>query len=488
MIDYARTSIDDPEDELYSRKLARQSFLDMVTYTYPTYKVDIGHQVIADTLVKVLNNEIDRLMIFAPPQHGKSELVSIRFPAYWLAKRPEDPIILCSYGSSLAFDKVYNTRQLIEGLAYKALFPDIAISPTTKGGTNWRIKGHRAVYISAGVGGPITGHGGMLGIIDDPFKNWQEAESWLIRERVWQWYRSTFRTRIWEGGKIIIVMTRWHEDDLAGRLLNDQSERWQVLRLPAIAETQDVRNSYADYLKIPQFKGQPDPAGRNAGEPLCPSRFNIDTLLELKADVGPLAWTAEYQGSPRAPEGNIIKRSWFDIIDALPKDEYIFVRYWDNAATQDGGARTAGVLMAQSKTSKEIYIPNITIGQWSTANRRRIQREVAEADREAYGHVTIVFELEGGSGGIDTYKDTVEYLSGFTVMKDRPTGEKLTRLGPFMGKAEIGRVHLIKGTWNNAYLDELTAVPANAYWDQVDGTSGAYKFLTRSGWARGAAS
>lgn len=485
---YAKPCPEDPEEEFAARKLARNRLLHFTHYTFPDYFIDSLQLVLAYQLERVLNDEIDRLMVFAPPQHGKSELVSIRFPSFWFAHRPDAPIILCSYGSGHAYDKVFAVRQVIESLQYRILFPKIAIAGTTRGGSNWRIRNHKAIMVSAGVGGPITGYGALLGIIDDPFKNYQEAESVLIRERIWNWYTTTFRTRIWEKGKIILVMTRWHEDDLAGRLLNEQHEKWEVVRLPAIAETQEVWDKTSEYLGLTEQIGMQDPAGRQPGEPLCPSRFSMEALMSLRADVGPIAWSGQYGGSPRMPEGNIIKRSWFKLI-TLPElmeilQHLTLVRYWDKAANEGEGARTAGVLIGRDTINRYIVI-DVVKGQWSTHKRDTIILETAERDRKAFGNrVEIYLEQEPGSGGLDSARATMTVLAGFSVHKDSPSGSKLARLGPFMGQAEAGNIYMVKAPWNFDYLEELTAIPLGAFWDQADATSGAFNKLARSGWSR----
>lgn len=486
--EYARSS-EDPEEELLSRELARQDLLNFCTYTYKEYAVDPLQTILAAELKKILDGEVHRLMVFAPPQHGKSELVSVRFPAFWFAQRPNDPIILCSYGASLAYDKVAQTRAVIESLQYKALFPSTTISKKTRAGANWRINAKRGIMFAAGVGGPITGHGARMGIIDDPFKNYQEAESLTIREKVWKWYTTTFRTRIWQDGIIILVMTRWHEDDLAGRLLQERKDGdWAVLRLPAIAEDQATRDKNNEYLGLKDQIGKPDPAGRSAGEPLCPNRYSLQTLLELKADVGPIAWTGQYMGTPRLPEGNIIKRTWFKIInieELPPLTELTLIRYWDKAGTEGGGARTAGVLLARDRL-KRYYIVDVVKGQWSEFHRERIMRETAERDFSTFGtNVTIYLEQEGGSGGLDSAVASITNLAGFTVYKSSPSGSKLARLGPFMGQAEAGNVAIVKGTWNWDWFEELTAIPIGAFWDQADATSGGFNMLAHTGWSKG---
>ncbi len=417
-------------------------------------------------------------MIFAPPQHGKSELVSVRFPAFWLGRRPDDPIILASYGADLAYSKSRQARTIVESTEYAGLFPLVATRRDSRAVDHWELAApHRGGMLAAVVGGPITGHGARLGIIDDPFENWEAAQSQTIREKVWEWWRTTFRTRIWEDGVIILIMTRWHEDDLAGRLIQEQGDEWTILRLPALAESQEERDANNARMGLPI--DSPDPLGRAVGEPLCPRRFSREALLALQKDVGPLGWTAEYQGAPRLPEGNRFRRSWFTIVDAPPVDAER-VRYWDKAATPGGGAFTAGVLMA--KTPEGIhFVEDVVRGQWSSGERDQIMRETAELDALKYSNrVQVWTEQEPGSGGKESAEATIRLLSGFPVQAEPVTGSKDTRLEPFAAQCEAGNVKLVRGAWNGAYLEELCAIPNGKYRDQSDASGGAFNKLNRT--------
>lgn len=431
--------------------------LHFTKYTFPQYKAEAFHRYVADVLDKVVRGEIDRLMLFAPPQHGKSELVSVRLPAFWLGKRPDDPIILTSYAASLAYRNSRYARRIVESEEYQKLFPGTRTSSESRAVDRWEIANHRGALVAAGVGGPITGHGAALGIIDDPIENWEQAQSLTYRDRAWEWYRTTFRTRIWEGGAIVLIMTRWHEDDLAARILAQDKNRWTVLRFPALSE------------------GKDDLLSREKGEPLCPQRFSKEALLEIKRDVGSLAWAAEYQGRPTAPEGNRFKRSWFPIVDAGPAQARR-ARYWDKAATAGGGAYTVGLLMAITAEG-EIYIEDVVRGQWSAFEREKIIKQTAILDRERYGLVHIWIEQEPGSGGKESALLTIRNLAGFPVHVDRPSGDKDTRLEPFAAQAEAGNVKLVRGEWNAAYIDEMCAIPHGQYRDQADATAGAFNKL-----------
>jgi predicted phage terminase large subunit-like protein len=457
---------------------ARRSLLAFTRYTFPQYRADPAHELIAEALDEMVSGRILRLMIFAPPQHGKSELASVRLPALWLAKRPDDPVILASYAASLAESKSRQARRVVESPDYAKLFPAIRTRRDSRSVSHWELDGHNGGMLAAGVGGPITGHGARLGIVDDPLANYQEAQSQVVRDTCWEWWRTTFRTRIREGGAIVLIMTRWHEDDLAGRLLRDQPGQWTVLRLPAIAETQGERDSNNALLGLPL--GEQDPLGRKPGEPLCPGRFSLPALQALQRDVGSLAWAGQYQGTPRAPEGNRFKRAWLPIVETGPTGPVHRVRYWDLAGTEGGGDYTAGVLLARDREGI-FYVEDVVRGQWSSGRRNDVIRRTAteDRDRDRNGCVRIWLEQEPGSSGEEVVQALIRSLAGHSVYPDRVTGDKAVRAEPFAAQAEAGNVRVVRGPWNEAYIDELTTFPNGAHDDQVDGSSGAFNHLPR---------
>lgn len=455
---------------------ANQSLLSFIQYTYPAYVADPFHALVAETLDRVISGDILRLMIFAPPQHGKSSAASVHFPAYWLGRRPDDPLIISSYGAELANSMSRQVRDLVEGDEYRNVFPGVNTRRDSRAVNAWELAGkHRGKLIAVGTGGPVTGKGGMLGIIDDPFKDWAEAQSTTTRNAVDDWYRGTFRPRIWEGGAIVLIATRWHADDLAGRIMAREPGQWHILRLPAIAESQADRDMNNKYLGLPE--GEPDKLGRAEGEPLSPRRYSIDALLQLKSDVGSMVWNAEYQGVPRPAEGNHFKRHWFPIVDAAPADARR-ARYWDKAGTEGGtGAATAGVLIAIGADNL-IYIDHVVQGHYSTYQREQVIQQTAHSDAAKHANtVQIYIEREPGSGGLESSESTIAALMGYPIHDDRPTGSKDVRLEPFRAQAEAGKVRLVRGLWNEAYIDEMSAIPNGARRDQADATAGAFNKL-----------
>jgi len=280
----------------YAEK-ARRHFVDFCRYNDKNYQNPPHIQHLIDKLEAVERGDIKRLMIYEPPRHGKSETISKKFPAWYIGKHPDNNIIMASYAFTLVRSFSKDVRDLIESRRYKTIF-NISTAEDSRQIKDWDIAGHLGGLLAQGVGGSTTGYGAHLFIIDDPFKNKEEAESQLIRDKVWDWYRSVVLTRLEPNAAIILVMTRWHQDDLAGRILKEDSD-WEVINFPALAETDDI-------------------LGRKRGEALWPERYPEDVLLKTKQKVGSRVWFALYQGMPQDPESQKFKREWFKFYDNLP--------------------------------------------------------------------------------------------------------------------------------------------------------------------------
>ncbi|MDD2287191.1 MAG: terminase family protein, partial [Paludibacter sp.] len=257
----------DAAKRLLSRRKARANLLDFTIFTKPDYKVNWHHRLICEKLDEFIYGENKRLIISCPPRHGKSELVSRRFPAYILGRKPDCKIIACSYSSDLASLLNRDVQRIIDSPEYIELFPDTRLNSSNvrttaqesylRNSDIFEVVGHGGVYRSAGVGGSITGMGGNILIIDDPFRSRADAESPTIRKKTWEWYTSTFRTRRQKGASILVTATRWHENDISGMLLelaeNDpKADQWEVITLPAISEEElepyDIRTAQGQAL------------------------------------------------------------------------------------------------------------------------------------------------------------------------------------------------------------------------------------------------
>lgn len=442
------------------KKFTFASFVDLVSngkYQWYPHCVRLAH-----ILQKVADGEIKRLMIFMPPRHGKSELVSRLFSAYYLYLYPERWTGINSYAADLAytFSRSARDNYTYAGGELKGNAYAVKHWETVDGGGMW----------AAGVGGPITGKGFHLGIIDDPVKNAEEAASALIRKKQENWFDSTFSTREEPGASIIVIQTRWHESDLSGYLLNKESEapeHWHIVHFEGIKDKEPP-----EYPKTCTV--EPDP--REPGEALAPQRYPITKLKHFARRLGSYFFNALFQQRPKPPDGHIFKREWLEIVNEIP-DHCRRYRYWDKAGTEGAGAFSCGVLLAHDPHNDIYYVEDIVKGQWSAGQREKIIRQTAQLDAKAYGHfnVAIWHEQEPGSGGKESAENTKsKTLKEFPSQAERPTGDKVLRARPFAAAAEDNRVKIKNAAWTKDYIDNLCAFPFGAYKDEVDATSGAF--------------
>lgn len=394
-----------------------------------------------------------------PPRHGKTLTVSRLYPTWHLGRNPDHRIILVCYGADLAEKSGRAARNIVGSKAYTDIFPTVALARDSKSISAWDIEKRDGGMDVLGIGAGATGKGAHLLIIDDPIKNREQAESEVWREKVWESYTDDLYTRLEPGGAVIVMMTRWHEDDLIGRLLKREPDKWACLRLPALAEPND-------------------PLGRSEGAALWPDRYPVSVLNDIASTLGTYGFTALYQQAPKPREGAMFKRHWFKIVDAIPNNVRR-VRYWDKAGTDGGhGAATAGVLMGANTDG--VYVENVVTGHLSSGAREALIKQTAQLDASKYGSrsaVRIWIEQEPGSGGKESAEATIRNLTGFVIHADRPTGDKNTRLEPFAAQAEAGNVYLLRGDWNESYIEEMISIPFGARRDQGDASSGAYNQL-----------
>lgn len=429
--------------------LAHRRLLDFVGLTMASYQAAAHHAAIAAALEAVEAGTIKRLVITMPPRHGKSELASIRFPAWYLGRNPDKRIILASYADSLALTFGRQIRNLVRGEEFRAVFPDVALARDSTSADHWNIAGRRGGLIAAGVGSGITGHGADLLIIDDPVKDASEADSPTVRENKWEWYTRTAYTRLQPGGSAVLIGTRWHVDDLIGRVLAQDTEHWQVLHLPAI-----------------------DAEGRA----LWPERYPIEELRKIKDTIGLRAWESLYQGRPVLESGGIFERGWFGLVDVAPvggRD----VRFWDFAATEaklrGDPDYTAGVKMRY--VAGRWFVLDVVHVQANPADVDRIVVNTAAQDGKA---CAVRWEIEGGASGKRDSQRLTAMLVGYDAQGVRPQGDKVLRAKPFAAQVRAENVKLVSGRWTANYLDELASFPYGAHDDMVDATSGAFAYLT----------
>lgn len=413
-------------------------------------------RILCERLEMVEDGAIKRLMVFMPPRHSKSMTVTETFPSWFIGKNPERRVIEVSYGDSLAqrFGK-YNRQKVSE--YGKAIF-DLEISPDKSSMTDWDIKGHRGGMISVGIGGSITGQGADLLLIDDPIKNREEANSEVYRQKVWDEWQNTLYTRLHPGGAVIIILTRWHEDDLAGRLLNPEYgivEDWDIVSLPALAEAND-------------------PMGREPGEALWPERYGIEALEGIKNTVGSHTWTALYQQHPTPLEGGMIKRGWWKYYKELPGKFDEVIQSWD---------------MAFKDTAKSDFV----VGQvWGRIGAEKYLLDQVRARMDFPTTVQAVKNLsakwpqslyrlvEDKANGTAVIATLNRELGG--MVAENPEGSKEARMAAISASIEAGNVYIPDPSiapWINDFIEELSAFPNGRHDDQADCLSQALKRLNR---------
>jgi predicted phage terminase large subunit-like protein len=418
---------------------------------------------LAGVLERVNSGEIKRLLIQLPPRHSKSELVSRLFSAYYLKNHPHHFVGINSYSAELAYTLSRASRENFArcGGTVKDDVSAVKHWETPEGGGMW----------AAGVGGSITGKGAHLLIIDDPIKNAEEANSEVIREKHKEWYSSTFYTRAEPDAAIIIIQTRWHESDLTGWIIDEetdseQPENWHIVCLPAF---------YEGELKFPESCTVETDFRTTEGAALCPERYDEEKLSNIRARLGSYHFDALYQQRPIAKSGLMFDVSKIGIVDAAPVGMKI-ARGWDKAATPGGGDFTVGVKLGKASDST-FYILDVVRGQWDTATRDRTIRQTAELDGrqvKQYG------EQEPGSAGVSDAKAFISLLAGFSVETERASGDKVTRADAFSSQVNAGNVRMIRADWNKKYLDEMRSFPMGKHDDQIDGTSLAFNKLNSS--------
>src|SRR3990167_8504679 len=282
--------------ELAKRELARRRLFDFILYNFPNYQANWHHRKIIEALQKIERGEIKRLMILVPPRHGKSEIASIQFPAWFLGRHPDKEVIAASYNADLAVEFGKKTRNLVRTREFFNVFTGIKLSEDSSAAGKWNTNKGGA-YFATGIGGGLTGRGADILLLDDPVKDRADAESELVQNSMWDWYRSTARTRLNPGGAICLIQTRWNEKDLAGRIL-ESGYKWEIIKFPAIATEDEEFRKEGDVL-WPEVKVGDEVFG-----------YSKEALDEIKEDVGVYDWAARGQQEPVDSGAQEVRRSW----------------------------------------------------------------------------------------------------------------------------------------------------------------------------------
>ena len=398
-----------------------------------------------------------RLIVSMPPRHGKSEMLSHWTPVWYLANWPSKRVGLASYAAEFAAEWGRKARDSVEEHEWQL---GLQLRADLNRASHWQLITGGGM-MTAGVGGPFTGYGFDLMIVDDPIKNRQEANSPTLRQHLWDWWRSTARTRLEPGGSIIIVMTRWHQDDLVGRLLSDEldeahGDQWEHIRLPALAEADD-------------------PLGRELDAPLWPERYGADSLASLRVSVGPQDWPGLYQQRPSMEGGGVFKSHWWVFEEKPNTDGAQVFQFWDTAyKAGEQNDYSACCTMATSSTGYVVL--DVWRGRVEYPDLLRAMQTLAERYKPGS-----IFVEDAASG--QSVVQSLRRETRLPVLPVPPRGDKVLRANRVTGTVEANKVVLPKGApWVPAFLEELSAFPTGVHDDQVDAFVGCLdQFLRRPG-------
>lgn len=442
-------------------KFIKESALNELAYRdYADYLERVHHgnykhmphtRYIAKHLQAIADGEEKHIIVELPPRSSKSYTITETFPSYFLGRNPDKKVIATAYSEGLArkFGRL-NRNKLIE---FGVSIFGMDLSQDNSTATNWSVKGHNGGMVATGIGGSITGEGADLMIIDDPIKNNEEAQSQTIRDKIWNEWETTLSTRIHKGGSVIVVMTRWHEDDIVGRLLERSPYDWERIRLPALAEENDL-------------------LGREVGEPLAPQLGYDEQWAELKkVEVGSKVWNSLYQQRPSASEGNIFKREWWQYYDRPPERFDKIIISWDltfkDAQTSD---YVVGQVWGKRKADKYLL--------YQVRDRMDFPTTLQTVKNVAYKYPKareiLIEDKANGPAVISSIKREV---SG--VIPINPKGSKVARAQAVTPQIESGNVFLPRyEAFTQDLIEECAAFNSGANDDQVDCLSQALNRLT----------
>ena len=412
------------------------------------------HRAICDALMRVFFGQCQRLIINVPPRYSKTELAVVNFMAWARGQAPDAEFIHTSYSSRLAANNSWQARELVTHEEYRAIFPEVELRADSAARDEWRTTAGGIVY-AVGTGGTITGYGagkeredfGGAIIIDDPHKA-DEVRSDVTRKGVIEWFQNTLESRKNSPARtpIVVIMQRLHEDDLAGWLLaGGNGEQWDHVCLPAL---------------------------RDDGTALWPEKHTVEQLLVMEK-AKPLVYAGQYQQRPAPPEGIVFRPDEMQIVDAIPFGTQ-FVRGWDLAASDDEGDYTVGVKIGRFPPHNRIIVADVARLRGSAD---KVESAITNAAARDGAGVRIALPQDPGQAGKAQVKYLTGQLSGHVVSSHPVTGDKVTRAEPFAAQVNVGNVVLLRGEWNDAYIDELRNFPNGKHDDQVDASSEAFSIL-----------
>lgn len=485
--------------ELARMELARRRYAHYRRYIAPWYRDMPDGDLVASKLEQVYRyietggrEGIGRLMVFKPPRHSKTTDVSRLFPSWCLGKNPDMRVILTSYGADLSQEDSRAVRQTVESERYQRLFGEqsvaeepVVLSDDSRSKASWNLADpHRGGLASAGIGGAITGKGAHLLVIDDPFKNREDAESEPYRRRVRDWYQSVAYTRLETGGAIVVTHTRWHQDDLAGQLLqmmvsDPLADQWDVLFLPALAlpidqypqTEEEFRDNLAKGLYLPMGG---DPLGRSEGQALWPEKFDEENLARKQVNIGEFEFASLYQQLPRPVSGGFFDEQDFKFVDKVP-EKLQWYRYVDLALGESKKAdwNTTGAVAMDAEGN--LYLRDV-VSVHSLEHFLPVLRALMLDPNES----GVIWGIESNNFQTLVWNEFMKdaELAMVPIRKIIVTDDKQTRARPVQMRAKGGKFFLLRGTWTAGFLRQAVGFPTGQHDDMVDMVSGGLRMIS----------
>ena len=444
-----------PTLDVLKQEDARRHYVQYVKYVHEGRWIPARHLVYVCNIVQeFLEDKMDEkiLILQLPPQHGKSQSVTETLPSWYLGKFPTHRVICASYGDDLATRFGRRNKEKIERFG-KKLF-GIEVSKKVSAATEFELTNNVGGMISRGIMAGITGQAGNLILVDDPVKNRQEADLASYRDRVWEEWLNSLKTRLSANGKIIIIMTRWHEDDLAGRVIKEEKGNVRVINLPCEAE-------------------ENDPLGRSIGDALFPEIGKDKKWLEkfklsYSTAEGTRAWSALFQGRPSSLEGNMLKRHWWKFYDKVPQNLEYQLQSWDcTFKDSDGTDRVSGQVWGIR--GADIFLLDRVKDRMDFVTT--IQAIEAMSKKWPETGTKLIEDKANGPAVISMLRHKIGGLIAIN-----PKGSKIARTSAVSPLIEAGNVYLPSvdiAPWINDFIEECAAFPNGAFDDDVDSMSQA---------------
>lgn len=440
--------------DLMWKKLSLQNYEFFLQYTSNNRWKTARHlKILTSKLEAVERGEIKRLMIQIGPRHGKSEVTSKNFPAWYLMRNPDKEVIVTSYSSEIATDFSRLAKSKFATFAPK--LTNLEIAKDSAAAARWGVQGHNGGCVAVGIGGALTGRGGDIILIDDYCKSWEEATSPTIKEKTWEWYQSVLRTRLAPNGAIIIVATPWNDDDLAARLKNKMQngtgEHWEIVNIPAIATEEDE-------------------LGRKPGEVLWPERFSEQDYQDMKIAVGSKVWNALYMCNPTPDDGTVFKREWFKYYNELPQCEQFLISL--DATFTDSANSDYSVFTLWGKRGAEYYLIDAVRDQMNFTTLLATFKNFC--NKHPYAKLKLV---ENAANGVALINLLRREIGG--IVPVNPRQSKVIRAQAVSPLFEAGNVYFPNDKlWVNDLVEEMIALPSGKHDDFVDSTTQAINYFT----------